>query len=100
MNTLIENTVTEDYASVEVQERAGLVTIKHITYSYEVTRHGIEGLEVYWEEGEDLEDENLYNQLETALYYREEEEIERLEEEYRDDDGRKSDDGYESRNDK
>lgn len=100
MNTLIENTVTEDYASVEVQERAGLVTIKHITYSYEVTKDGIEDLEVYWEEGEDLEDENLYNQLETALYYREEEEIERLEEEYGGDDGRKSDDGYESRNDK
>ena len=100
MNTLIERTVTEDYASVEVEEKAGLVTIKHITYSYEVTKDGIWNLEVMWEDGEDLEDHNLYNQLESALWDLEADEIERLQDEDRDDFGRQSDDGYESRNDK
>ena len=101
MNTLIENTVETTTsglactAEVEVENAPDCVTRVVIAYEYNVTRFGIEDLEVWWEDDDEVEDEDiikeLYRTLEEAHYY----DIIQEELDYEDTDG-----DYEARNDK
>ena len=109
MNTLIDSTVETNTmelsctATVEVQNKAGLVDATLIHYTYKINRYGIEDLIAWWgseEDGELIEDDKLMSdllgELESIHFY----DIIQEEVDYADDDGRKSDESYEARNEK
>jgi hypothetical protein len=101
MKTLIENTVETTttglacMAEVEVEDSPNCVKRKGIAYEYNVTRFGIEDLIVWWEDGDEVEDQTLVKELQRTLeeihYY----DIIQEEIDYEDTDG-----DYDRRNDK
>lgn len=101
MNTLIVRTVETHTgqqvctATVEVENHVGIISAEEIHYEYKITRWGIEDLEVWWVDGDEVEDDSLIKELQRTLeeahYY----DIIQEEVDYEDTDG-----DYEARNDK